>query len=102
MNFPTLKFPTIHFQRLIFSTLKIFNVEFFNADFSTLKVFDDDFSNVEYFSRRQNIFRAPKNREVSISLDRCRVNAKDMLLAKNKSSAIDQGIGATFDFLKKI
>ena len=50
----------------------------------------------------QRAFRAPKNREASISLDRCRVNAKDMLLAKNKSSAIDQGIGATFDFLKKI
>ena len=56
------------------------------------------------FSRQQNIFRAPKNREASISLhvDRCRVNAKDMLLAKKKSSAIDRGIGATFDFLKNI
>ena len=77
-------------------------MNFPSLNFSSLKVFDDDFSNVEYFSRQQNIFRAPKNREVSISLDRCRVNAKDMLLAKNKSSAIDQGIGATFDFLKKI
>ena len=53
------------------------------------------------FSRQQNIFRAPKNREASISLDRCRVNAKDMLLAKKKSSAIDRGIGTTFDFLNK-
>ena len=76
MNFPTLKFPTILFQRLTFSTLKIFNVEFFIVDFF----------NVEYFSRQQNISRAPKNREASISLDRCRVNAKDMLLAKKKAA----------------
>ena len=77
-------------------------MNFPSLNFSSLKVFDDDFSNVEYFSRQQNIFRAPKNREASISLYRCRVNAKDMLLAKKKSSAIDRGIGATFDFLKKI
>ena len=44
----------------------------------------------------------PEKREASISLYRCRVNAKDMLLAKKKSSAIDRGIGATFDFLKNI
>ena len=77
-------------------------MNFSSLNFSSLKAFDDDFSKVEYFSRQQNIFRAPKNREASISLYRCRVNAKDMLLAKKKSSAIDRGIGATFDFLKKI
>ena len=73
------------FQRWIAVDAEIFStINFSSLNFSSLKVFDDDFSNVEYFSRQQNIFRAPKNREASISLYRCRVNAKDMLLAKKK------------------
>ena len=39
-----------------------------------------------YWCLTHRAFRGPKNREASISLDRCTVNAKDMLLAK-KSSA---------------
>ena len=96
-----------------FSTLKIYDDTFFDDEFSsTMNFFNDELlrrsksSTMNFsalnFSRQQNIFRAPKNREASISLYRCRVNAKDMLLAKKKSSAIDRGIGATFDFLKKI
>ena len=45
-------------------------------------------------------FRGPKNREASISLDRCRVNAKDMLLAKKKQRAEKCFAGAKNSTLK--
>ena len=75
-------------------------MNFSSLNFSSLKAFDDDFSKVEYFSRQQNIFRAPKNREASISLYRCRVNAKDMLLAKKKQRAEKCFAGAKNSTLK--